>query len=291
MVDYEKQLSFAVDFIEANLESDLKVETVAAKSGYSPFHFHRVFRAALGESVAEYVRRRRLAKASRKLLDSDIPLSKIAMEAAFESQESFTRAFKKMYGVTPSRFRRERVEVPIIDQATFSRELLEHLNGGVTMEPVYKEMEEIMAVGMGKSFKLGEFEAIAGLWQRFEKRAGEIENVVPGFSLGVCLEQHPEIEIEDGDKFIYIAAYPVNSKKDSPVPGGMKQVRIPKSRYAVFTHRGPIDKITQTVNYIWGTWIPKNSASVKKGPDFEFYDERFNPETLEGEVDIYIPVV
>ena len=74
MVDYLDQLIAAIEFIETNLESNIKVETVASQSGYSPYHFHRVFRSALGESVAEYIRRRRLALASRKLLDSDIPL-------------------------------------------------------------------------------------------------------------------------------------------------------------------------------------------------------------------------
>ncbi len=290
MVDYLDQLIAAIEFIETNLETNIKVETVASQSGYSPYHFHRVFRSALGESVAEYIRRRRLALASRKLLDSDIPLSRIAMEAAFESQEAFSRAFKKMYGTTPLRFRKNQAEVPIIDDSTFSRELLEHLNGGVTMEPEYKELDKaLLAVGLGESFKIGEFEEIAKLWQTFESRRHEIEDIDPKFSLGICLEQHPDIPIEDGDKFIYIAAYSVSS--DEKIPDGMNAVTIPAGKYAVFTHRGPIDKMTQTVNYIWGTWIPRNSDKVRKGPDFEYYDDRFNPQTLEGEVDIYIPVV
>jgi len=61
--------------------------------------------------------------------------------------------------------------------------------------------------------------------------------------------------------------------------------------YAVFTHSGPISTIQNTVKYIWGTWVPKHSDIHKKdAPDFELYDERFDVERLDGEVDIYVAV-
>ena len=288
MVKYKQKLKAAVDFIEANLDSSLDIKSVAKEVGYSPYHFHRIFSASLGESVAEYIRRRRLARAFKMLVETDTPIYQIALEAMFDSQESFTRAFKKMYGFTPGKMRSEKMSTTIRTDKTFSYDLLEHLNEGITMEPTYKERKHELAIGMGGSFGDDAFEEIALLWNRFNERVGEIENTISGYSFGVCLESHPQFNMRDADNFVYFAAMPVSSVEK--IPQGMHVVEIPESKYAVFTHSGPINKITHTVKYIWGTWVPKNSEILKKGPDFELYDERFDVEKLEGEVDIYLPV-
>ena len=278
----------AIEFIESNLDKDLSSSMVASQVGYSKYHFHRIFRSSTGESVADYIRKRRLARALNLLVSTDKPIYDIALSAHFDSQESFTRAFKKMYGQTPGRFRKANLPTPINFDQPVSAEMLEHLNRGLTMEPTYKERKEELAIGIGGSFKEESFKEINALWNTFNERMSEIENVVDGYSFGVCLEGHSQIEIKDGDSFIYFAALPVSSV--NKIPDGMHVVQIPENRYAVFTHKGPIADISKTVKYIWGTWIPRNSESVKKDPDFELYDERFNLETLDGEVDIYVPV-
>ena len=286
--DYKIAFMAAVDYIESHLEEDLKVSTVAREVGYSVYHFHRMFRASMGESIAEYIRKRRLAKASQLLKNSEQSIYHIALASSFDSQESFTRAFKKMFGVTPGKFRKGRMNIPEALYSSFSIELLEHLNEGITMEPVFRERQHDLAVGMGASFGKDPHQDIARLWTQFEPRMHEIKNMVSGYTFGICLEEHPDIAIQEGDSFIYLAAAPVTSFED--IPEGMFACEIPANRYAVFTHKGSIDKITHTVNYIWGTWVPRNTDIIKKDPDFEYYDERFNVDTLDGEVDIYVPV-
>ena len=288
MVKYRQKLKAAVDYIEANLDSPLDVKSVSKEVGYSPYHFHRIFSASLGESVAEYVRRRRLAKAFKLLVETDTPIYDIALGAMFDSQESFTRAFKKMYGFTPGKMRSEKMTTTIRTDSTFSVDLLEHLNEGITMEPIFKNRKHELAIGMGGSFGDDAFTEIANLWSQFNDRVEEIENTIDGYSFGVCLDSHPEFKMKETDNFVYLAAMPVSSVEN--VPQGMHVIEIPESKYAVFTHSGPINKITHTVKYIWGTWVPKNSEILKKGPDFELYDERFDVEKLEGDVDIYLPV-
>ena len=290
MVEYLRRLKAAIDYIDSNLDADdLTVSNVASQVGYSAFHFHRVFSGATGESVTEYIRKRRLAEAGAKLVGAgELSIGQIATEAGFESQEAFTRAFKKMYSVTPRAYRKGERAVPIAIAQTFSIEFLEHLKGGITMEPEFCEREKELAVGVGGSFKIGDFREISKLWKEFDKRSSEIESAGSGYSLGVCMDSHPDIEVGEGDQFVYLACLPVKSLEK--VPAGMHGVELPAGKYAVFTHKGSIATITQTVHYIWGTWVPKHSDILKKGPDFELYDSRFDPHSLEGEVDIYIPL-
>ena len=201
MVDYLDQLIAAIEFIETNLESNIKVETVASQSGYSPYHFHRVFRSALGESVAEYIRRRRLALASRKLLDSDIPLSRIAMEAAFESQEAFSRAFKKMYGTTPLRFRKNQAEVPIIPGSTIAVRGIDELTE-ICNNIGYPVMLKASAGGGGKGMRVVDEPSI--LEQSFSIVKSEADKAFNNADIYVEKfvkdARHIEIQIM-GDKF------------------------------------------------------------------------------------------
>ncbi|MEK5060831.1 AraC family transcriptional regulator [Paenibacillus sp. FSL H7-0326] len=94
------------DYMEAHLEDPLSLESIASHVGFSPYHFHRMFRRQVGMNVADYLRRRRLCYAAQLLLYSDASIIDISLHCHFESQESFTRAFKKLYGMPPGRYRK-----------------------------------------------------------------------------------------------------------------------------------------------------------------------------------------
>lgn len=288
-MDYADRIHKAIDYIEENLPGDLSAQAVAREVGFSAFHFHRIFKALLGESIKDYIRKRRLAGAARLLLSTKKPIIEIALATRFETQESFTRAFKKMFGTTPNAFRASGKISSLIDKQVFSLELMEHIGKGVTMKPKFVERGEELVVGLADSFGEDCHQDISRLWERFNERSHEIRNVVPGYALGLCLGSHPDVLLKSGDSIVYSACLPV-SKAES-IPEGMISYKIPASKYAVFTHSGPISTIQNTVKYIWGTWVPKHSDIHKKdAPDFELYDERFDVERLDGEVDIYVAV-
>ncbi|MCR2807894.1 AraC family transcriptional regulator [Paenibacillus sp. SCIV0701] len=96
----------ALGYIEAHLEEELKLEDAAAAAGFSMYHFHRIFLQQVGMSVTDYIRSRRLAGASALLLYTSEDIIQIAFRCRFESQEAFTRAFKKEYGMPPGRYRK-----------------------------------------------------------------------------------------------------------------------------------------------------------------------------------------
>lgn len=105
-MDYDGIIHEIIRYIEENLHKTLTLEVIAEQAGFSKYHFHRVFYSTVGMSVTEYIRMRRLAKASAALLYTDERIIDIALNYHFESQEAFTRAFKKYYHLPPGKYRR-----------------------------------------------------------------------------------------------------------------------------------------------------------------------------------------
>ncbi|AWP29660.1 AraC family transcriptional regulator [Paenibacillus vortex V453] len=96
----------SIAYMEQHLEEQLTLADIASHAGFSPYHFHRLFRKEVGMNIADYLRKRRLCYAAQLLLHSEAAIIDISFHCHFESQESFTRAFKKLYGMPPGRYRK-----------------------------------------------------------------------------------------------------------------------------------------------------------------------------------------
>jgi len=104
--DYEDRMDKVLEYIHEHLDGELSLEQVANVACFSPYHFHRIFGGMVGESLKSYIRRLRLQRAAVKLKQSSDAVTQIAFEAGFETHESFTRAFNKMFGLSPVDFRK-----------------------------------------------------------------------------------------------------------------------------------------------------------------------------------------
>ncbi len=285
--DYLSAVQEAIKYIELHLGEELDAQSVCAHIGFSQYHFHRIFTAMLGESVKDYVRKRKLMVAADKLTNSTTPILELALSSGFDSQEAFTRAFKKMFRTTPGAYRKCGASVSAIRKLEITEAMLHHLAEGMTMQPKIVKRDRELAIGIGDSFIQGQSEEIGALWGRFVLRMHEIQNRKE-YDLGVCTSKHPTIVKKEGDTFIYVAAVAVENADH--VPQGMVVCDIPAATFAVFTHKGPILNIKHTCEYIWGTWLPESGYELNDIPDFELYDSRFDPQTGSGEVDIYVPI-
>lgn len=105
-MSYHPAVQQAIDYIELNLERELTGQKIAAQAGFSFHHFHRIFLGETGMTMSEYIRTRRLACAASALLHTNERILDLALKCGFESQEAFGRAFKKIYGLPPARYRR-----------------------------------------------------------------------------------------------------------------------------------------------------------------------------------------
>jgi len=106
--DYQLRVGLAIQHLEQHLDDDLSLPELADVASFSPFHFHRIFRALTGEGVAERVRRLRLERAAARLRNTSRSILEIALEAGYQAHESFTRAFEAAFHTSPSHYRTER---------------------------------------------------------------------------------------------------------------------------------------------------------------------------------------
>ncbi|MDT8861906.1 helix-turn-helix transcriptional regulator [Alkalihalobacillus sp. MEB130] len=103
---YVEVVQQSISYMEERLIEDISPDGIADYVGYSPFHFHRIFQSVTGISIAEYIRRRRLTHAACDLVMTDEKIITIAITYHFSSQESFTRAFKQLFQISPAKYRR-----------------------------------------------------------------------------------------------------------------------------------------------------------------------------------------
>lgn len=98
----------SIAYIEKNLNKKIELKELADNVFLSKYHFHRIFHAAVGEPVAEYIRKRRLTEAANELINTNGKIVDIALKYQFGSQETFTKAFKRYYGLPPREFRKNK---------------------------------------------------------------------------------------------------------------------------------------------------------------------------------------
>lgn len=118
-LDYYQRISKVLLYIQKHLYEPLELEHLANLAYFSPFHFHRVFRGMVGESLAEYVRRLRLEHAAGKLIQTKHSVTDIAFDTGYEALESFIRAFKARFGITPHKYRKTKTP----DSLNFGKKL------------------------------------------------------------------------------------------------------------------------------------------------------------------------
>ncbi|MEH1009555.1 AraC family transcriptional regulator [Winogradskyella sp. ECml5-4] len=105
--DYKNRINRVFEFIDQNLESDLSLNAVSEIAFFSPFHFHRVFKFVTEETLNEYVKRKRIEKSASDLLHKNITATEIAHKYGFSDNSSYSRAFKKYFGVSPTEFKNQ----------------------------------------------------------------------------------------------------------------------------------------------------------------------------------------
>ncbi len=281
-MNYTRFIQLALDYIESHLRKPLQLEEIADHASFSLFHFHRIFTNITGWTMKEYIRTRRLSEAGSDLVFTFDPIKEIAERYQFESQEAFTRAFKKKFDATPGSVRKHKNSFIY----TRAYKLMNHTSKkGVTMEIKIAKLDALTVIGLSCDTTMKE-NTIPQLWGQFNEVCNEIKNPQrEGLCLGIC----PYVEMEnftEDDKFEYIATLPVTKVED--VPKGMKVHEIPAATYAVFTHKGPLDNLHETYEKIFSGGL--EGYELAEADQIEWYDDRFQFGQPGSEMDIYIPI-
>ena len=223
--------------------------------------------------------------AAGKLATTSMTILEIALHLCYDSQESFSRAFKSRYYMTPGKYRRFGLHFAVIQKKRllYKRNLI-GLEGRKKMEPKTLHKPAFKVIGL-KYYGNDPANNGPDLWRDFMERLPEIENVISAKeSYGLMCTG--EEDFVDG-KFDYTASVAVSSLDN--IPEGMVGAEIPEATYAVFTHNGNLDSLQETYEYIYGKWFQNWEYEPTGLNEFEFYDERFTGEE-DSELYIYIPI-
>lgn len=274
----------SIDFVERHLYEKISVHEIAASSHYSTYHFSRIFKALVGDTPKEYLRKRRLTVTAKRLLTSDVSILELAMDCQFDSQEAFTRAFKAMFNMTPAQYRKENDPFRLLYKDQFSPHELHFLQNEISMEPVIFTQPATKLVGIAAQYDNADLN-LPTLWSAFAPYRDSIPNRIGDDFFGIYEAYE---ESKDDVRFVYICSVPVSNFDD--VPDGMITRELPEQLYARFTHRGPVENLEQTLKYIWGSWLPKSNYDYVEKPDFELYGPGFNNADPNNELYLNIPI-
>nr|WP_186320575.1 AraC family transcriptional regulator [Fictibacillus phosphorivorans] len=291
-MDYEVCIQRTLDYIEENLQERITLEELAELACFSPFHYHRVFQFLVGESVMEYVRKRRLSHAAQRLLQSDEKVIDIAFDLGFQYHESFNRAFKKYYGQSPREYRSATVHPASLHQKAYLN--MSRYIGGMNMEMKLIKKPALHIIGYDLNTRNTDGEnnrEIPKFWQHYIQNnlGAKIPNpLYKNQELGLCTEYNTTT-----GEFVYMIGMEV--AEGTPAPEDMSYRTFPEMEYAVFTtpkasEENFVPSIQQTWVEIFSKWFPDSGYEHDGKVEFELYDQRcYGQENKQ--IDIYIPVV
>jgi AraC family transcriptional regulator len=263
-----------VSQIENNLSDEINIVNLAKSFELSPWHFQRLFKSLVGDTLGSYTRGRRLTKAAQLLLNSDRGIIDIAFEVGFNSHEAFSRSFKSQFKISPKTFRQNQPSVRLNDKPILTEELFIHLTKDITRAPIIKTTKERKIIGFDTTIPSpfisndGYCDLLYSSWMKLLERQTEIKNRIP--------ETYYVLSISQSGNFIedtvdYIAGIPVSEFKT--IPDGMVSYYFPAQLVAMF-EVATVDKDTtaKTIDYIYGYWLPNSKYNRGKGNDYELFE-------------------
>ena len=290
-MECQQAIGKAIVFIENHLNEPIKASDVAGAVPYSYYHFHRYFSAVMGESIGSYIRNRRLTQAAWELVHTENRVLDIGLSFYFESAESFTRAFKSRYGMTPTAYRKNGVDTLICSRKPIPISEIDLLR--------YADLKaEIMTIptkcvlGMRFETSIDENNSVS-MWEQFNQQIIAFNDS----QLSVC-HRYEIYEVADSccaqsfsaDRSIK-AFIGIECPAGAQTDYGMQSKKLRKGKYAKFVHIGTVDTLLMTYRYIWSVWFPKSGYELAERDDFECYTERFlGPNNPHSEIDIYFPI-
>lgn len=288
---YQQRIVAAVDYINLHLDEELELADIARVANFSPYHFHRIFKAFRGEPLGSYITRLRVETAAQLLGQGGGSVEEIAYSVGFGAPASLSKAFRQFYGVTPTGYRSTQ---KILIMKTTQKNPLIALKAPKVVELEAKTIIYIPFTGEYSGINFGV--AYSKLWGQIKVQklfTAGIESVAVYYN-DPHLTEKSNLRTDVG-LVIRKPAVPTGEVRVGTVAGG---------RYAVFTHVGPYNELGAVYDAIYGEWVPANCdcgddcacgddcrCALRDAPVFEKYcndPAKTAPEKLETE--IYVPI-
>jgi AraC family transcriptional regulator len=238
--DYVKRVLKVLIYIEDHIEEDLSMDELAKVACHSPFHFHRIFQAIVGETVHKYVRRLRLERAAGRLLHTEQPVTDIALDAAYETPSAFTRAFKQCMGKSPRNYRALYKEV---------NAMTKKINELPMIQP--DKIEKISDLNLFFIRRVGDA-AAENAWKAM--KAFIKDNQLDRLRMRYFSVSHDDPQVTSEDKLRMDAC--IQTSQEVLVKGEVARQALKGGKYAIFTHHGPHTGLQGVCDRIFLRWLP-----------------------------------
>ena len=259
---YQQQVIMQLlDWIEQNLDQPLTLDDIAARSGYSKWHLQRLFKQVTGHVLGTYARRRRLSAAARELRLTHISVACIADKYQFDSQQTFTRCFKKQFGLPPAGYRRSP------DWASHGMQPPLRLSEGplpqadiITLPAMHLVGRTRRSSGALEPLPHPKNELRQHAWRQMVRTQAELPTVVYGLT---------SLEADSRQRGAKRVVYTV-ALADQQAEG--EAVFIEQGDYASFAYQGRVEELQNFIARLYDTAIPMMKAVRRPGQDIErFY--------------------
>lgn len=275
-MDYQVRMNRVAAYISDHLDDELDLMKLAEVACLSPYHWHRIYHAMHGETIATTVKRLRLHRAAGYLVNGDMTVEKIAKKTGYGSLQSFTRIFGAVYGMPPAQYRKHGSHTQYQPVTKEGSSIMHNVDVKTVPAMSVAAMDHVgsyMAIGTA-------FGALAG-WlgarNLFSAKAR---------SFGVFYDD-PDAVPEDKLRSKACFSVEENIPDEPPVA----TAKIGGGRYAVLRHKGPYAELKASYAWLYGSWLVKSAEEAADAPCFEEYlnDPR---ETAPAELltDIHLPL-
>jgi AraC family transcriptional regulator len=254
---YETRLNRVLDHIHDHLDEPLDIGRLADIACLSPYHWHRIYQAMYGETVAATVRRLRLHRAAGFLANDDMPIAEIAERSGYSSLQSFSRTFRLAFGIPPAQYRNEGKHIRFRASMTGDNQMTAH---EVTIRDV-PAMTVVSVDHSGPYMQIGKaFDSLIGWLASRELLSPEIRMI------GIYYDDPgivPESELRSK------AGVVLSRDVEVAAPVGLTHVR--GGQYAVLRHKGPYSDMRAAYEWLYGAWLMQSGREAADAPAFEEY--------------------
>ncbi len=312
--EYSGRINRVIDHIEANLAGDLSLSTLAAVAAFSPFHFHRIFKAMVGETLSGFIRRRRVEKAASLLrANGSRSITQVALECGFASPAAFARVFREQFGMSATEWVRSAGGQLSKNEQAQSKDHQEHRKPWEAVSTSVRildavnntwcwrlamdageakiEVKDVPEIHVAYLRHIGPYAGDAALFARMFARlfawAGPRGLVGPQTMALSIYYDDPGITDETKLRVDVAVSVPAGTAVD----GEIGAMTIPAATYAIGHFEIGEDQYGEAWDAIMGQWLPESGYQAADAPCFEVYlnDPRDHPQGKHI-VDIYEPV-
>ena len=275
--EYQKCVNAVVDYINLHLGEEIDLKSLAKISHFSPFYFHRIMKAFLGEPVGTFIVRTRTETAALLLRYTDLPIADIAYRIGYSSSSSLSKVFKQFYGISPLEYRNNKNFV-IMKPAIIRPEL--KLKREIKELPV----RNVIYIRLFGDYKLNDY---CGTWMRLQQFVQE-EKLPMGEVMPYCIfHDDPKVTPIEKLRTDVCMVMPAAATPKGNI--GFKQ--LPAGRYAIFLYKGSYEHLQSVYDTIYGKYIPEMECTFRDEASAERYLNH-PADTAPDELltEIYIPI-